>query len=88
MTKDEIIREIEKLSIEDRMSVIESTIISIQESSSPNQIKEAAETYQKEDFWNELTPEVQNEIRQGIAELDRGEKVSLESVLKEFELNN
>ncbi len=40
----EIIREIEKLSIEDRMSVIESTIISIQESSSPNQIKEATET--------------------------------------------
>ncbi len=88
MTKDEIIREIKQLSIEDRLLVLESTLKTIKENGANNQIKEATETYQKEDFWNELTPEIQNEIRQGIAELDRGEKVSLESVLKEFEIHN
>ena len=39
---------------------------------------------EKTDFWNELSVSEQNEINQGIAELERGEKVSYESFLKKI----
>jgi len=39
---------------------------------------------EKTDFWNELSTSEKNEINQGIAELERGEKVSYESFLKKI----
>lgn len=33
---------------------------------------------EQEDFWNDLTPEEQKEIRKGIEELDKGKRVSFE----------
>ena len=39
---------------------------------------------EKTDFWNELSVSEKNEINQGIAELERGEKVSYESFLKKI----
>jgi hypothetical protein len=86
MKTNEILREIEQLSVAEKLLLIELILKSIRENTSTPQLKEAAEVYEKKDFWDELTPKVQEDIRQGIAELDRGEKVSLESVLKEFDL--
>ena len=86
MNTNEILREIEQLPVAEKLLLIELTLKSIRENASTPQLKEAAEVYEKKDFWDELTPKVQEDIRQGIAELDRGEKVSLESVLKEFDL--
>jgi hypothetical protein len=39
---------------------------------------------EKTDFWNELSASEKKEINQGIAELERGEKVSYESFLKKI----
>lgn len=86
MNTNEILREIEQLPVAEKLLLIELTLKSIRENAPNTQLKEAAEVYEKKDFWDELTPKVQEEIRQGLAELDRGEKVSLESVLKEFDL--
>lgn len=41
-------------------------------------------THQTEDFWNTLTEEEQNEIKVGIAQLDRGEKTSFEEYLSKI----
>jgi predicted transcriptional regulator len=40
--------------------------------------------WQKKDFWNELSSSQQDEIYEGIKELDEGKKVTWESVLKEI----
>ncbi|TVZ27651.1 hypothetical protein JM83_2702 [Gillisia sp. Hel_I_86] len=39
---------------------------------------------EKIDFWNELSLAEQNEIKQGIQELDQGNKVSYDSFLKKI----
>ena len=47
-------------------------------------IQKVTDFVQKEnpDFWEELNENEQNEIRQGIEELDKGKRVSYESFLK------
>lgn len=37
---------------------------------------------EKPDFWHELSPEEQDEIEKGIKDLEKGEKKSLDSILK------
>ncbi len=39
---------------------------------------------EKVDFWNELSTSEQNEIRNGIGELDKGKRVSYNSFLKKI----
>ncbi|AXP82653.1 hypothetical protein CJ739_3591 [Mariniflexile rhizosphaerae] len=39
---------------------------------------------EKTDFWNELRPSEQKEIKKGIEELDNGKRVSYESFLKKI----
>ncbi|QLE01509.1 hypothetical protein HX109_08000 [Galbibacter sp. BG1] len=39
---------------------------------------------ERTDFWNELTDVEQSEIKKGLEELDRGEKVSYDSFLKKI----
>ncbi|WP_046756045.1 hypothetical protein [Kordia jejudonensis] len=39
---------------------------------------------EKVDFWNELSTAQQEEIKQGIENLDKGKRVSYESVLKKI----
>ncbi|SDB51143.1 hypothetical protein SAMN03097699_1815 [Flavobacteriaceae bacterium MAR_2010_188] len=39
---------------------------------------------EKVDFWNELSASQQNEIKQGIEELDNGKRVSYDSFLKKI----
>lgn len=39
---------------------------------------------EKIDFWDELSTSEQNEIQQGIKELDQGKRVSYESFLKKI----
>ncbi|MEZ7900968.1 MAG: hypothetical protein QMC21_03585 [Flavobacteriales bacterium] len=39
---------------------------------------------EKSDFWDELSESQKLEINEGIGQLDRGERVSLESVLKKI----
>ena len=39
---------------------------------------------EKNDFWNELSLSEQEEIKSGIQELDRGERISYESFLKKI----
>jgi len=39
---------------------------------------------EKIDFWNELTISEQNEIKEGINQLDSGKRVSLDSLLKKI----
>ncbi len=39
---------------------------------------------EKNDFWDELSPSEQSEIKQGIEELDGGKKVSYESFLNKI----
>ena len=39
---------------------------------------------EKVDFWNELTPNEQSEIRKGIEDLNRGKRVSYDSFLKKI----
>ncbi|MHA7830310.1 MAG: hypothetical protein ACX93O_04375 [Flagellimonas sp.] len=36
------------------------------------------------DFWNELSPEQQQEIKKGLAELDEGKRVSYDSFVKKI----
>lgn len=38
----------------------------------------------KADFWNELSVSEKNEINKGIAEIERGEKISYEFFLKKI----
>ncbi|WP_255504436.1 hypothetical protein [Mesonia sp. HuA40] len=38
---------------------------------------------EKVDFWDELTPTEQSEIKQGVEELDNGKRISYESFPKE-----
>jgi len=37
-----------------------------------------------EDFWNELSIELQQEIKKGLTELDQGKRISYESFLKKI----
>ena len=39
---------------------------------------------EKADFWTELSVTEQNEIREGINELDKGKRVSYDSFLKKI----
>lgn len=39
---------------------------------------------EKEDFWIKLTAEEKKEIKEGLSQLDRGERISYESVMKKF----
>lgn len=39
---------------------------------------------EKEDFWKLLSREEKNEILEGIAQLDKGEKHSYDSVMKKY----
>lgn len=39
---------------------------------------------EKQDFWNELSPSEQEEIKSGIKELDEGKRVSYEDFLKKI----
>jgi DUF438 domain-containing protein len=53
----------------------------------PEIIESIKNIFKKEnssDFWNELSLAEQNEIKQGIEELDNGKRVSYESVLKKI----
>jgi len=36
------------------------------------------------DFWNELSPEQQQEIKKGLVELDEGKRVSYDSFVKKI----
>ena len=36
------------------------------------------------DFWNELSPEQQQEIKEGLVELDEGKRVSYDSFVKKI----
>ncbi|MDO5969075.1 hypothetical protein Q4Q35_04575 [Flavivirga aquimarina] len=49
-------------------------------------IQKVAEFVKKEkvDFWTELSISEQNEIREGINELDKGKRVSYDSFLKKI----
>lgn len=49
-------------------------------------IQKVAEFIKNEnaDFWSELTLSEQNEIREGINELDKGKRVSYDSFLKKI----
>lgn len=49
-------------------------------------IQRVADFIKKEkiDFWNELSPSEQKEIKNGIKELDNGKRVSYESFLKKI----
>ncbi len=49
-------------------------------------IQKAADFVKKEnaDFWNELSPSEQKEIKKGIKDLDSGKKVSYESFLNKI----
>ncbi|GAA3612020.1 hypothetical protein Q4Q39_04655 [Flavivirga amylovorans] len=49
-------------------------------------IQKVAEFIKKEkvDFWTELSVSEQNEIREGINELDKGKRVSYDSFLKKI----
>ncbi|GAA3629635.1 hypothetical protein [Flavivirga jejuensis] len=49
-------------------------------------IQKVAEFIKKEkvDFWTELSISEQNEIREGINELDKGKRVSYDSFLKKI----
>jgi len=49
-----------------------------------SQIKNIFNEENEEDFWDTLTNEQRNEIKSGIAELDRGEKYSYEEVTKKY----
>jgi len=39
---------------------------------------------EKVDFWNELSPDEKNEIKQGIEELNQGKRISYDSFLKKI----
>jgi len=39
---------------------------------------------EKSDFWNELSPEEQKEIKTGIAQLKKGQRISYKEVLKKI----
>ncbi|MFC4221031.1 hypothetical protein [Flagellimonas marina] len=39
---------------------------------------------EQEDFWNELSPEQQQEIKKGLEELDQGKRVSYDSFIKKI----
>lgn len=49
-------------------------------------IEKMANILRKEqgDFWNELSPEQQQEIKKGLAELDEGKRVSYDSFVKKI----
>lgn len=49
-------------------------------------IQRVADFVKKEnsDFWNELSPSEQTEIKKGIQELENGKRVSYESFLKKI----
>ncbi|MBW8200098.1 hypothetical protein [Flagellimonas abyssi] len=49
-------------------------------------IEKMANILRKEqgDFWNELSPEQQQEIKKGLAELDQGKRVSYDSFVKKI----
>lgn len=85
MTTNEILIEIEKLPTDEKLKLIELALKSITEKSNLNtQLKEATEIYEKKDFWDELTSFQKAEIMEGIEQLDRGERVSYESILKKI----
>lgn len=84
MNTNEILREIEQLPVAEKLLLIELTLKSIRENSSTPQLKEAAEVYEKKDFWEELSNFQKTEIMEGIEQLDRGERVSYESILKKI----
>jgi hypothetical protein len=49
-------------------------------------IQRVAEFVKREnkDFWNELSPSDQLEIKQGIEELDQGKRISYDALLKKI----
>jgi hypothetical protein len=54
---------------------------------SPEIIESIKNIFKKEnssDFWNELSLAEQNEIKQGIEELDNGKRISYESFLNKI----
>lgn len=84
MNTNEILREIEQLQVAEKLLLIELTLKSIRENTSIPQLNEAAEVYDKRDFWDELSSLKKTEIMEGIEQLDRGERVSYESILKKI----
>lgn len=58
----------------------------ILETENTDLIQRIADLVKKEkiDFWNELSLSEQSEIKQGIAELDKGKRVTYESLLKKI----
>lgn len=84
MNTNEILREIEQLPVAEKLLLIELTLKSIRENASTPQLKEAVEVYEKKDFWDELSSLKKTEIMEGIEQLDRGEIVSYESILKKI----
>ena len=59
------------------------TILAIENSDFIQKVADFVNT-EKVDFWNELSITEQNEIREGINELDNGKRVSFESFLKKI----
>ncbi len=84
MNTNEILREIEQLPVAEKLLLIELTLKSIRGNVPNTQLKEAVEVYEKRDFWDELSSFQKTEIMEGIEQLDRGERVSYESILKKI----
>jgi predicted transcriptional regulator len=84
MKTNEILIEIEQLPVAEKLLLIELALKSIRENVPNTQLKEAVEVYEKRDFWDELSSFQKTEIMEGIEQLDRGERVSYESILKKI----
>jgi len=84
MTITEILKEIEKLSSTEKLLLINHVRKSLESSEPTLQLKETTETYEKKDIWNELSNSQKSEILEGIEQLDRGERVSYDSILKKI----
>ncbi|MCL5130591.1 hypothetical protein [Algibacter sp. L4_22] len=59
------------------------TILSIENNDFIQKVAEFIKN-EKADFWTELSVAEQNEIREGINELDKGKRVSYDSFLKKI----
>ena len=58
-------------------------ITQVKDSSIIEKIKDFIKANER-DFWNDLTKEQKSEIKQGMKELDRGEKIDYEKVMSQY----
>lgn len=66
---------------EKKLKLIE-TILNIEDSYFLHRIADFIKE-EKPDFWHELSPKEQDEIEKGIKELEKGEKKTLDKILKQ-----